>query len=456
MPCSHASGGDEDDGGDSRREFLKAAVAIGGTNALSACLSAESDENGQPTDGAFTSVQPDDSPSVSGFPKGPDDLSTLPEQQHYWQNYMTSSRFGNRQVPTHQIHLYADYVGDGAPTEAERSTVESALRTVERAFQRGTGGDHNTLTVEGLLFAVGYSPAYFDRFDESLPDDLDLQTPERVVTAVGEEDVTLNTHDAFIHLLSDNASVVLATEAALFGDLDELNGVELDDDLTGILEPAARKTGFSGRGLPAKKYEEERIHEAAPLSMGFRATFLDNLPAEETMTIESGHFAGGTTAVVSEVQSHVDEWYDDTDHSDRVELMYSPDHTVDEVGETGEALAGHSGKTRETVENIPHHVDTEGRLGHGQKLAAARDEDFRTKILRRDCNRSGGPGLLFTSHQTGVGDFLDVREAMEGEKYADELPEDQNGIIHYLDTEMRGTFLIPPRTHRSLPTPTPE
>jgi hypothetical protein len=53
--------------------------------------------------------------------------------------------------------VYLHYAGDGQPTESDRETVESAFESLERAYRRGN---------DGLVFAVGYSPAYFERFDD--------------------------------------------------------------------------------------------------------------------------------------------------------------------------------------------------------------------------------------------------------------------------------------------------
>ncbi|WP_137284536.1 DUF7405 family protein [Halorussus salinisoli] len=436
MPCPHTSG---EVSGNSRREFLKAAVAIGGTNALSACLQKESGS-------ADIATQQ--------YPQGPSDLSTLPERQHAWADYLVRNRFGTTTLPLHQSLLLLNYTGDGQPTETERDRVEAAFRTLERAFQRGTGGDNSAVSHEGLLFTVGYSPSYFDRFDASLPESLDLRPPEDVLTATGEEEPTPDHYDAVVHLASGYASVVLGAEEALFGGLDRLNGVKVKGGLSDIFERAERRNGFFGKGQPAKRYDADHFPEEAPLSMGYQSGFADSLPSEDSIAIREGPFAGATTQQVSRLEIHDESWYEN-DRERRTELMFSPEHTTTEVGNVGENLAGDSGVTEESVERIPEDVKKKNCLGHSQKLGKARDDEFRPRILRRDFNGTAEPSLHFDSWQREIGDFVKTRKAMQADEYADELPDGHNGILDHIEVTNRATFLMPPREHRTLPTPNP-
>ncbi|MFB6136276.1 MAG: twin-arginine translocation signal domain-containing protein [Halobacteriaceae archaeon] len=428
--------------GSSRRNFLRAALAIGGSGALSACLNRET-----------AGEAPTATEKQREFPQGPDDLSNLPESQHYWQDYIRHSRLGNTLFPQMQVLLFLNYEGEGLPTDEERERVETALRTLEHAYVRGTGGAESALIHRGLLFTVSYSPSYFDRFDEPLPDGVDLQTPEAVMEQIGETDPTPDRYDAMVHLGSGYASVVMAAEQALFGELDELNGVPVEGTFEGVFEKAERRPGFFGNAQPAMRYDVDAIPEKAPLSMGFKAGFRDNLPPEERMNVGTGPFAEGTTEVVSHIDLDLERWYDENDVEDQVELLFSPEHSTDRVGELGENLAGHSGKTPETVDRIPEDAREKGRLGHGQKLAQARDDDFVPVILRRDFNDARAPGLHFDSWQSGISDFVETRQAMNATEWRDEVPEKQNGILSYMDVTSRATFLMPPRSLRALPTP---
>jgi hypothetical protein len=304
-----------------------------------------------------------------------------------------------------------------------------------------------------LLFAVGYAPAYFERFDADLPDAVDLPTPATVIDEL-DESATADEFDAVVHLCSDHGSVVLGAERALFGELDALNGVDVEGGLDGVFERAERRTGFISRGQPAQRYEEDDIPDSSPLSMGFKSGFRDTLPSEDAITIGDGPFAGGTTMQVSRLEHDLESWYDH-DHAGRTERMFSPDHTSDDVGEVGEDLAAASGITEELAESAGEDAREEGVVGHGQKIAHARDEDFRQRIMRRDFDIADRPGMHFDSWQREIEDFLDIRRAMNGEHVDAEVDDEDDGILGFVEVTNRATYLMPPRSLRALPTPNP-
>jgi hypothetical protein len=208
--------------------------------------------------------------------------------------------------------LLVDYADEGTPSAGEREQVESALSSLERAFEYGN---------DGLLLTVGYSPSYFDRYDEELPDSVDLPEPEGLMPT---DDPDLDTQDAIIHLASDHAEAVLAAEEALLGEKAEVNGVEMESDVGDVFETVDRRTGFIGDGMPAERQdvdgipEGEPVPEDSPLYMGFKSGFKKNRASEDSVTIEEGPFAGGTTEHVSKILLHLDEWYgDENDREDR-------------------------------------------------------------------------------------------------------------------------------------------
>ena len=99
-------------------------------------------------------------------------------------------------------------------------------------------------------------------------------------------------------------------------------------------------------------------------------------------------------------------------------------------------------------------------VGHAQKAARAR-VDGEPILLRRDVNTidDGRPGVHFLTHQRTISDFVRVREAMNGTDLVGEGSigsRTHNGILQYLNVVRRGNYLVPPREHRSLPTPDPE
>jgi hypothetical protein len=230
---------------------------------------------------------------------------------------------------------------------------------------------------------------------------------------VGQDPAKADDYDAVIHLGSDYGGVVLGAEQALRGTADAVNGLETTGDLDGLFEVGERRTGFVGRGLPAKKFEVDAVPEKSPLSMGFKSTFRDSLPDEDKITIAEGPFAQGTTQQVSRLTVDVGEWYADTDHSQRIDRMFAPGIDESEVGEVGDRLGATSGVTETIAEATLEDARGEGIVGHSQKTARARDADFEPIIKRRDFDTTqGDPGLHFNSMQAEIAHFAETRNAM--------------------------------------------
>lgn len=435
-----------------RREFVRSAVAIGGASALSACLEAESGRNETDPESDGTGAD-DGDPTVARFPQGPEDLSQLPERQHAWNSYLRRSASGNTSLPEQQLVLFYEYTGSVPPTEAERSAVEGTLRTIERAYQRGTGGDTGAAFNRGLLFMLGYSPTYFDRFEGSLPDDVGLLRPETVLERL-EEDATALSADVAILLNSDFGSIPLAVEQVLAGELDRINGVDVEGDFASVFDQTGRRPAVVGRGNPADELEHPEIEAESPLSMGFKSGFDDSNPPEDAVTIEGGPFAGGTTQLVSRLGIDLDRWYE-LDEQARVTQMFGTSYDTEDVGNTGQKLGASSQITPENTEDLEEKADEHGRLGHTQKTARARDDHFQTKILRRSEGNISDPefdaGMNFTSVQRRTENFVEVREAMND--LGGDVDAHHSGIVDFLTTVSRGTYLVPPRSKRALPTP---
>jgi hypothetical protein len=414
-----------------RREFVKTAVAIGGASALSACLDRE-----QPPD----------------IPKGPDDLSTLPKRQHAWSDFLKTDEYGNHIPPRHRLLLYLNYANDGQPTEKDRSTVKQALEALNHAYP---------WSHDGLLFTVSYSPAYFDRFDDPLPESVDLTEPQPLAPF---EDPKLDRPDLVIHLASDYGSVVLAAEEALFGEKDTLNGVEVGTTLSSVFDTKDRRTGFVGEGLPASHQDVDGIPDSnpvpedSPLYMGFKSSYSKNQASEDSVTIEAGPFSGGTTQHISMIRLNLQQWYEQDSRYHRVATMFCPVHAEKGLVEgTGENL-GDSSKMSET--GCPAHTEEHAReygvVGHSQKSARAREDDSPI-ILRRDFDSTDDDTatLHFVSLQRAISDFEKTREAMNGTDVAARSAVGQrlnNGILQYMTVTHRGNYLIPPRERRALPT----
>lgn len=408
----------------SRREYLKALVAVGGTSALSACLGEE---------------------STVEIPTG--DPDAVPERQHAW-NAVLSGENENIVPARHHVLLSLSLARD--PTDEDRKRFERALETLERAYE---------WSHEGLLFTVGYTPVYFDRFEI----EVDLPDP----TALTEfEDPTFEDGDLLVHLASDHSQAVLAAEEALFGEIDEANGVDVEESMAGLVDSRERLTGFVGPGLPANHQDvpgipdSKPIHEEAPFFMGFRSGFEESQASEDRVTIEDGPFAGGTTQHVESLSLDLRQWYGQDSHFQRVAKLFSYEHAKQGlVGEYGERLDDSNGLTEERIESTLQDAREYGVVGHAQKAARARDEGD-PRLLRRDFNTTDDdrPGLHFLSLQRGIEEFVRVRDAMTGTEIAAETGVGSitnNGILQYITVRRRGNYLVPPREKRAFPEPEP-
>jgi hypothetical protein len=413
------------DRGISRREFAKSAVAIGGTAALAACLD------------RF------DEPDV---PEGTDP-STLPSRQHAWKDSLATDDAGNARLSRHHVVLLLDH--DDTPTASDRRQVEDALQSLERAYEWSN---------EGLLFTLGYSPAYFDRLGEG-PAGVDL--PEPTPLAPFEDHIELDTPDAIVHLASDYPSVVLAAEEALAGARETVNGQEMAASFDGVLAVTDRRTGFVGAGLPAENQDvegipdSEPVPEESPLFMGYKGRFDGNQATEEMVTIPEGPFAGGTTQHLSYIRLLLDQWYEQESHDQRVSKMFCPAHAEEgRVEGVGENLGTDSG-VGDCADDVVDRSRREGVVGHAQKNARAR-EDGRPVILRRDFDSTDGDraGLHFLSIQRSIEDFVATKTAMNGTDVTEESGVGErvnNGILQYMRVVRRGNYLLPPRELRALP-----
>lgn len=423
----------------SRRTFLRSAVAVGGASALSACLGLTGDDD---TDGLAA-------------PDGVDNPEHLPSRQHAWNNVLGRDDDGNITPPEH--HLLLGLSLTTPPGEPAREQVESALRSLERAVEWGP---------DGLLFTIGYTPAYFGRFDDPLPDSVDLPDPDVLTSLESADSVSLDEYDAIVHFASDKAAAVLEAEQGLLGERDTVNGYDLEATFDGVFEQTDRKTGFVGSGVTREKAEAgdigvdaDHIHENAPFLMGFRSGFNRSQSSEEFVTIEAGPFADGTTQHVESITLQLRTWFEQDSHFQRVGKLFSPEHAHEELaGEYGEQLDTDTLVTDEIAERTAEDAQIEGMIGHAQKAARAR-QDGQPPLLRRDFNTldDDRPGLHFLSLQETISDFVDVRQAMAGEDVTDGAVGRRlnNGILQYIRVQSRGNFLIPPREHRALPVPQP-
>ena len=376
----------------SRREYLKAAVAVGGTAGLAACMEELDEDEPIPTGG-----------------------ESLGDRQHAWNETLELDDDGNHVPPKHHVLRYVNLADGVAPADA-REPFADALESLSDAIAWGP---------EGLLFTVGYSPAYFDRFDEPLDEAVDLPAPQELPGP--ESNVTLDSVDLVVHLASDRPDVLLEAEEGLFGEAAATNGVEIPalDGLFSFPE-YDRRTGFVGAGLPADNQDirgisGEPVPDEAPFFMGFRSGFAESQPTEDRVTITEGPFAGGTTQHVEKLDIQLNAWFNQENHHQRVAKMFSPeDAREDRVEGVGENLGNATEIVPEEMEDLIEQAREDGVVGHAQKAAAAR-EDGQPIILRRDFNTTDDEqaGLHFLSLQEKIEDFVTTRNAMTGAAIAE-------------------------------------
>lgn len=425
-----------------RRDALRTAVAVGGSAGLSACLDLEGGSE-TPTVGDETTRQTTESGATT----------ELPERQHAWNDFSRTDKYGNALLPRHHVLLLADYTGTGPVGDDDRERAERAFSDLETAYGWST---------DGLLFTVGYSPSYFDRYGASLPDSVDLPPPEALAPF---EDPAFDAPDLLVHLASDRASAVVEAEQALLGEIETANGEKMSETLTGIVEQVDRRTGFKGPGLPAKHDDangvpEGAVPENAPLFMGFKSGFTGNQATEDSVTITDGPFEGGTTQQLSLLRTELGQWYNQDSRWQRVAKMFSPTHAQKDLVEGAGSNLGNTSLVEENgvADTVQEDAFEQGVVGHTQKTARARDEDGNPLILRRDFPTVDGnrTGLHFLSLQETISDFVTTREAMNGEEVANVSgvgQKNNNGILQYITTTHRGNFLLPPRAKRSFPRP---
>ena len=402
-----------------RRSVLYALAASGALSSVSACLTTGTED----------------------VPAG--DPSERPARQHAWNDLLERDDHGNVRLPERHAFLWLSYVG--ADRSADRDRMAGALTDLERAYRAGS---------DGLLFTVGYSPAYFARYDEPL-EGVDL--PPAGPLHDGEH-VATDDADVLVHLASDHLGAVQEAARVLL-DGGEANGTAVRS-LSDVVTIVRRREGFVGGGLPAENdanlqgLPEGSVHEDAPTFMNFRSGLRRTQAPEDRVTIEEGRFAGGTTQHVELLRLQLQEWFDHPP-AQQIAHLFAPDLDVEDVGEYGERLADHNGVEPVDERGLREVVAEHGVVGHAQKLARFR-EDGRPPILRRDVTSAdnGEAGMVFVSLQRDVADFRALRLAMEGLDLAAETAVGErrdNGILQYLRNRHRGNFLIPPRELRALP-----
>jgi hypothetical protein len=364
----------------------------------------------------------------------------LPARQHAWTAYLATDLQGNPIPPQFGRLLFFDV--NGTPTAVHARLLEAALRTLERTFP---------WMPSGLMFTVGWGPAYFT-------DVLRVSPPVPPATALSDfEQPAIDDYHVCLHIASDDESRLAAVEAALTRGtpIPYYTRAAEPLDISAALRLRETRTGFVGTGLPAERQDTGGIPAGqpvpgdAPLFMGFKSALRRNQASEDDVTIPDGLFSGGTTMHASYLRLRLDSWYGQLSERERVARMYAPQVTPEQVATFTTDAESDPGLLGQAISRY-------GVIGHAQTSACAR-RGGKPIILRRDFDTtdSGEAGLHFVSLQRTIADFVTTRTAMNATSAQLRNPSItdtvNNGINQFIFVLKRGNYVLPTRGQRSFP-----
>ncbi|WP_348607575.1 DUF7405 family protein [Halobaculum rarum] len=356
---------------------------------------------------------------------------SVPSRQFAQRDVLRRDADGNELQTRHRRILLLDL--KRGPSEEAAETVERALRTVEAAYDWAP---------DGLFHTLAWGSRYFD--DNDALGRVPIEHPE-VLTRTDDEE--LQRFDAMLVLESDVQSHLSTAESALFGSRDELNGEAIEHTLEDVFRRRDHRTGFLGEGLPAEHVDVEGLEADAPMFSGFFSGREGSQASEDRVAIEDGPLAGGTTAHLSHITFDLPKWFS-FDEGSRVEKMFSPEFTVEDVADLGTDVP--------FADAVREHGRDHGSVGHHEKVARVR-RDGEPLILRRDFNTvdHGRTGVHFLSYQRKLAHFRRTRKSMNGWYLRDDHPDitdrENNGILDFISTQSRANFVVPPREKRAFP-----
>lgn len=356
----------------------------------------------------------------------------LPRRQHAWNEFLTLDAAGNHAAPRFHRLLMLD-LRDG-PNNGSVRQLEAALRSLERRFTWGPSG---------LLFALGWSAGYFERW-------LNIESPvPRPGRLSAFEAPELDDYDACLHLASDDEGRLDDLEGALMRGGEGLDGSGGRLDVRSVFALRETRSGFLGEGLAAGRMSVAGIPKDAPMAMGFKSGFRKNQATEDDVTIVDGPFVGGTTMHVSQIRISLESWYTLLDEQQRAARMFAPQVGPEEIREFGDEAPTFAHALEETAERY-------GVVGHLQTTAQAR-RNGRPIILRRDFDTidSNATGVHFVALQRSIDDFVATTEAMNAAHLSYINPSvkgtENNGLNEFLFVQRRANYVVPSRSQRSFP-----
>jgi hypothetical protein len=408
----------------SRREFLVGASALAASVGIGA-------EPGRAIGAPPLASHEVPNVALDGQPAG------LPIRQHAWTQTLRVDDVGDPIAPRFDRLLFFDV--KGRPNAGYARLLEAALRTLERLYRWGPSG---------LLFTVGWAPAYFERV-------LGASSPIPAATGLSSfESPAIDDYHLCLHLACDDEQRLAAVEAALLHG-ERLDGAKGSLQISDALRWRETRTGFVGEGLAAAHQDVSGIPPVRPVSpqsplfMGFKSGLRKNQATETYVTIADGPFAEGTTMQVSYMRLRLDGWYENLSYGERVARMYSPETTPEEV-------THFTTDAESEPKLITQAIQRYGVVGHSQTSALAR-RNGKPLIIRRDFNTvdGGHAGLHFVSVQRSIDDFVITRNAMNasGARLQNPAITDttNNGINAFIAVLRRANYILPSRSDRSFP-----
>ena len=346
-----------------------------------------------------------------------------PGAQHAWEATFAVDPDGRPLAPRFHRLLMLDV--RGTPTRPDVRHLESALRELERRFERGPSG---------LLMCLGWGPTWFERHTTH------GSPVARPVPMAPWEDPELEEIDACLHLASDDESRLARVADELFraGPLDQRTRLRLRET----------RIGFAGAGLPAQRVAAARAAPAGPLLLGFHSGLRGN-QASERADHDHERAAGRRN--------------DDARQPDRagpgalVRTGPRPPRRAHVLPvDRARAAATLVDDAPSDADRLPALAARHGLVGHAQAAGRARLYG-RPRINRRDFATldDGRPGTHFVSLQRSIADFNATRAVMnaaDAHTHHDAIgARRHNGINAFMDVRSRANFAVPPRSRRAYP-----
>jgi hypothetical protein len=393
-------------------------------------------------------------------------------------------------VPPLHSELVTATLADANDLRAAQHDLERTLASLDAEYPA---------TAAGLGVTVAWGLPYFEQrvpaaWAKHAPLDRRAQKPALLPPRRFPSDpraTILERNEVAVLLRSDSREHVDAARKAIFDDLK-------------LFRPTSIRRGFAGGGFAGKRSLPKKmavaagvpgadlIPETSELFLGFTSTQKAGLgPAKiasfETLglvDLRGGYFAHGTHMHLSHIAEDLEAWYLNFDFDERVITAFAPSlkaprpdaqtvpqgpHDVSDAAKLRQDFRrsgrfGHSGSIQPTSRLQQDVVGPDG-THYPTGTAIPQRADFNTldnpfawtmSPARDHWSSDPAAGVHFVVFNPTSDDFERNRLAMDGVlpdgTKLDVAPQSRaQGFNSVLATTHRQNFLVPPRTHRSLP-----